>query len=59
VRLRSHGETARIEVDPRERRKFFDESFLDEAAKHIKGLGYTYVALDLEGYRTGSMNGGI
>jgi uncharacterized protein len=56
VRVRSHGDIARIEVAPEERRKFFDEAFMDEAAKAIKACGFLYAALELEGYKTGSLN---
>ncbi len=56
VRVRHHGETARIEIS----RSDFGRLLNDETAKKItsalKGLGYTYVCLDLDGYRTGSMN---
>ena len=54
LRVRSHGDMARIEVPP--------EAIPDVAARAgeiaaaFKGLGFAYVALDLQGYRTGSMN---
>jgi uncharacterized protein len=55
LRVRHHDdETARIEVLPQDMNKFFENR--EEIVKYLKGLGYTYVALDLEGYRTGSMN---
>jgi pyridinium-3,5-biscarboxylic acid mononucleotide sulfurtransferase len=56
VRVRHHGEIARIEID----REAFGQLLTDDAVEKItaalKGLGYIYVCLDLEGYRTGSMN---
>ena len=56
VRVRHHGETARIEVD----RSEFGRLLADEVSRQVsaafKQLGYTYVCLDLEGYRSGSMN---
>jgi len=56
VRVRHHGEIARIEID----REAFGQILTDDAVEKItaalKGLGYIYVCLDLEGYRTGSMN---
>lgn len=59
VRVRHHGDTARIEIDRRD----FSLLLSDETARTIvsglKALGYTYVCIDLEGYRTGSMNEGI
>jgi uncharacterized protein len=59
VRVRHHGDTARIEVE----REDFGLLLSNDAVKRIttalKKLGYTYVCLDLEGYRTGSMNEGL
>ena len=55
-RVRTHGPTARIEVAPEERSAFFDTGFMDLAASTLKSLGFTYVTLDLEGYRRGNMN---
>ena len=59
VRVRHHGDTARIEIDCDD----FDRLLTGNAAQKIvstfKELGYTYVCLDLEGYRTGSMNEGM
>ncbi|PLX80148.1 MAG: TIGR00268 family protein [Desulfuromonas sp.] len=55
-RVRYHNETARIEVAPDEIEKFIDEEFRKEIVAEFKAAGFTYVALDLEGYRTGSMN---
>lgn len=56
VRVRSDGPLARIEVGREERRLFFNEDKLDTVACALKALGYTYVALELEGYQMGSMN---
>ncbi|RKD31789.1 ATP-dependent sacrificial sulfur transferase LarE [Thermohalobacter berrensis] len=55
-RVRHHGEIARIEVSPDERNKFFDVELLDEISRKLKEIGFTYVTMDLTGYRTGSMN---
>ena len=55
-RVRSHGDIARIEVAPEERRRFFDEEALDRIAAGIKGLGFLYAALEMEGYAMGSLN---
>jgi uncharacterized protein len=59
VRVRHQGDTARIEID----RVDFGRLLHEDAARMIiaecKRLGYTYVCLDLEGYRTGSMNEGM
>ncbi|MFW2490145.1 ATP-dependent sacrificial sulfur transferase LarE [Clostridium chromiireducens] len=56
VRVRHHGEIARIEVAPTEREKFYNQEFMDRIGNEFKKLGFTYVTLDLLGYRTGSMN---
>ena len=59
VRVRHHGEIARIEVARTERGKFFDLELMDRVHAKFTELGFRYVALDLKGYRTGSMNEGI
>ena len=56
VRVRHHGDTARIEVAETERLKFFDLKLMDNVYKQFKKIGFAYTALDLKGYRTGSMN---
>ncbi len=56
VRVRSYGDSARIEVAPEERSRFFDTVFLDDIVKELKLYGYRYISLDLEGYKTGKMN---
>lgn len=54
VRLRSHGEIARIEVDVDAMEKIMEER--DNISEYMKELGYVYVTLDLEGFRSGSMD---
>lgn len=56
VRVRHHGEIARIEVSPEERVKFFDIEVMNNIGNKFKQIGFTYVTLDILGYRTGSMN---
>ena len=56
VRLRHHGELARIEVEPSELPKALDPAMARAIAQAIKPLGFRFVSLDLEGYRTGSLN---
>ena len=58
-RVRHHQEIARIEVPGTEFSKLLDEGKRQEMLAYFKGLGYTYVAVDLEGYRTGSLNEGL
>lgn len=56
LRVRHHGEIARIEVAPEERAKFFNVELMDKIGKEFKNIGFKYVTLDILGYRTGSMN---
>ncbi len=56
VRLRHHGELARIEIDRRELARALDPEMAMAIAAAIKPLGFRYVSLDLEGYRMGSLN---
>jgi len=56
VRLRHHGEIARIEISPEEFSLWLKPGIRSRAVASLKKLGYRYVALDLEGYRTGSLN---
>ncbi|HOO91076.1 MAG TPA: ATP-dependent sacrificial sulfur transferase LarE [Syntrophales bacterium] len=59
VRVRLHGDVARIEVSTEERERLFDVELLDRIAEEIKGFGFRYVTLDLQGYRMGSLNEGL
>jgi len=56
MRVRHHGNIARIEVDEAGMALFGDDNFREKAVKLFKFLGFTYTSLDLQGYRTGSMN---
>ncbi len=56
VRVRHHGDIARIEVSPAEIQKFFDLDYIKHISESFKKFGFAYTALDLKGYRTGSMN---
>ena len=56
VRVRDHSTIARIEIEPDKFEKFFAGRFNLIAAEKFKELGYDYITLDVEGYRTGSMN---
>jgi uncharacterized protein len=59
VRVRHHGDTARIEIAREDFRRLLDDNVYGKIIIELKKLGYTYVCLDLEGYRTGSMNEGL
>ena len=56
VRVRIHGNIARIEVLPEEITKIVEEDNRTKIANQLKSYGFDYVTLDLLGYRTGSMN---
>jgi len=56
VRVRHHGDTARIEVDPADLVRLTAGDVRQRVVDAFKGLGYVYICLDLEGYRTGSLN---
>ena len=56
VRLRHHGDVARIEVEPSELPKALDPDMAKALVEAIKPLGFRWVSLDLEGYRSGSLN---
>lgn len=55
-RTRFHGEMVRIEIAREELPKAMSIEMADKLTKIFKRLGYKYVALDLEGYRQGSLN---
>ncbi len=58
-RLRHHNEIARIEVDESSISLLVSDHIRHNLVKQIQSLGYTYVALDLGGYRMGSLNKAI
>jgi uncharacterized protein len=56
VRVRHHGRTARIEVEPQAIGRVAQARVRARIVRRLKELGYLYVTLDLSGYRTGSLN---
>jgi len=56
VRVRHHGAVARIEVEAGELARLVSEPQRSEVEAHFKTLGFTYVTVDLSGFRSGSMN---
>jgi uncharacterized protein len=59
LRVRHHGEVARIEVPAAEIPLFADPALRARVASVIKGAGFLFVAVDLEGFRSGSMNAAL
>jgi len=56
VRVRHHGQIARIEIEPPEFPKITEKKVREAVIKNFKKFGYIYIALDLAGFRSGSMN---
>jgi uncharacterized protein len=56
IRVRHHDNLARIEVGASEIAKLVNEDTAEQITKYLKSLGFSFVTLDLAGYRTGSMN---
>ena len=56
VRVRIHGKMARIEILPDEFEKMIQQEIREEIVNRFFEYGFTYVSMDLKGYRTGSMN---
>jgi pyridinium-3,5-biscarboxylic acid mononucleotide sulfurtransferase len=56
VRVRHHGELARIEIAPEEMARALHPQMARQFAQLFKSLGFKYVTLDLEGYRQGALN---
>ena len=56
VRVRYHGTVARIELAPSEMNRIFEKDTAHKVYEQFRALGFDYTALDLIGYRTGSLN---
>ena len=56
VRVRIHGNIARIEIERSEFEKIVQPDVADQINRYFRELGFLYVTLDLGGYQTGSMN---
>jgi uncharacterized protein len=59
LRVRYHGDLARVEVDAVEMDRFLDARIREEVVHSLKEAGFIYITLDLQGYRTGAMNEGL
>lgn len=56
IRVRHHGEVARLELGPEEIGALLDPEMRERASRAVKAAGFRFVAVELEGYRRGSMN---
>ncbi|MGZ4208907.1 MAG: ATP-dependent sacrificial sulfur transferase LarE, partial [Actinomycetota bacterium] len=59
VRVRDHGDLARIEVSLADVERVSEAAARARSAEELKRLGFHHVTLDLEGFRSGSMNAGL
>ena len=59
IRVRHHGEIARLEVAREEMPRLLDPDVSDSITAALMALGFRYVAVDLRGYRLGSLNAGL
>ncbi|MBR1778324.1 MAG: ATP-dependent sacrificial sulfur transferase LarE [Alphaproteobacteria bacterium] len=56
LRVRIHGKMARIELKPEEFERLIEKQTREKVVSEFKKFGFTYISMDLIGYRTGSMN---
>lgn len=56
LRVRHHGDVARVELADKDLARLSDPEVRAEIARRVREAGFRYVSVDLEGYRTGSMN---
>ena len=59
VRVRAHGELARIEIAADELPRALHAEMAEEIAARVRSAGFAYVTLDLDGYRQGSLNAAL
>jgi pyridinium-3,5-biscarboxylic acid mononucleotide sulfurtransferase len=57
LRVRHYGDLARIEVDQHDLARMVEQR--DVVVASVRAAGYTYVTLDLEGFRSGNLNGAL
>jgi uncharacterized protein len=55
-RVRHHDELVRLEIAPGELNNALDRQIVDELGKRFRELGFRYVTLDLNGFRSGALN---
>jgi uncharacterized protein len=56
VRVRHYGNLARIEILTEEMERLMNGALRNKVVDRLKGMGYRYITLDLQGFRSGSMN---
>lgn len=55
-RVRCHGEMARVELLPEDRKKYYSDEMMDSLSAKLKEFGFKFVALDCSGYKMGNLN---
>jgi uncharacterized protein len=55
-RVRHHGDVARLEIGREELDKVFTLQMFDALSRELKSVGFRFVAIDVDGYRTGALN---
>jgi uncharacterized protein len=55
-RVRHHGDVARIEIAPGEMPRALTVEMFDTLGREFKRIGFKFVAVDVQGYRTGALN---
>ena len=58
-RVRYHEQVARIEVPPGDLPRLLDPAVRDAVVRELRGLGFLFVTVDLQGFRSGSLNAGL
>ena len=56
MRVRHHDTVARIEIEPKDFSALLDESTRTDITEYFKSIGYSYVTMDMNGFRSGSLN---
>lgn len=56
VRVRHHGDIARVEIPPPEFHRLLEDAVREQVLDRVKAAGFLYVTLDLQGFRSGSLN---
>ncbi len=59
ARVRFHGEVARLELERSEIARIFEPQIRDTVDREFKKIGFRFVAIDLKGFRSGSLNEGV
>ena len=59
ARVRYHGDVARIELEPSQMARIFDPQIRETVDREFRKIGFRFVAVDLKGFRSGSLNEGV